>query len=513
MALSVSDDCSAGVHADCNGSSPACEFPYRLDNATSRCASAADLLGEAFAIYNLAYIWAIALLLFGFLRSWLFSLREQGWHLVGHPSVAVPLLCTIAQVLAIIDATNLHLLRWSTRIWASLGCELFTPCAFSALLVHFDDARLRPQTLGALRRWCTMLLHALPWCLGLALSVINATTPTFVAEGVSYIYIVPFILILVVDMARVAWTERAASDRPNLQRKLIGLISLLVSVAFYLTVRGISLLVADGRGPSIVAFPFASMPVPVARVLGFSLTLSQYGRPRASDKSQYIDPLTLAAAHVALLSGLMSTGFIVATAEALETVFLTAMTVVPTLFVAALWAQLFRNGPLLGRSEDETAALIAQCKADLSRTWSIPIAVKQFCTGSFLVSLSLKMGPARQDDGGSSAAFRALTVLVEVERLSEWTHDHRRDLSVGVLTTYVVLFGSFVLLRLAPMPRWFLTATLASWVLFYDLLLISAMRFVTKGLKCDGGTLVVDEHVPCDLSYTHRATLWVTFMT
>jgi hypothetical protein len=357
-----------------------------------------------------------------------------------------------------------------------------------------------------------MLHHALPWCLGLALAVTNATTPTCVAEGVSFLYVVPFMLILAVDMARVAWTVRAAPGCQILQRKLIGLVSLLVSVALYLSVRGISLLLADGSSMP-VAFPFVSMLVPVARVVGSTLTLSQYGRPRASNKSRYIDPLTLAAAHVALLSGLMSTGLIVATAEELQAVFLTAVTVVPALFVAALWAQLLRNGPIFERREEDTLAFIAQCKADLSRTWSIPIVVKQFCTGSFLVSLSLKMGPARHDDGGSSTTFQALTVLVELEGLSEWTHDHRRDLSVGVLTAYVVLFGSFVLLRLAPMPRWFLTATFASWVLFYDLLLISAMRFVMKGLRCDGGKLVVDEHVPCDLSYTHRETLWVSFLT
>jgi hypothetical protein len=109
--------------------------------------------------------------------------------------------------------------------------------------------------------------------------------------------------------------------------------------------------------------------------------------------------------------------------------------------------------------------------------------------------------------------FQALTGLVEVESLFGWTHDRRFHLSIGVLGTYIVLFGTFVLLRLASMPRWFLATTLTSWALFYDVFLISAMGFVMKGLRCAAGNLVINQLVPCDLGYAQRETLWVGFMT
>ena len=128
------------------GCASPCEFPYLFNNATNGCASAAALLGDAFTAYNLAYAWAAALLLCGFLRSWLFNLREHNWYFVNRPSVLIPLLCTLLQVLAIVEAINLHSLRWSAGgIWASLGCNLFVPCTFSALLVHYDHARPRPR--------------------------------------------------------------------------------------------------------------------------------------------------------------------------------------------------------------------------------------------------------------------------------------------------------------------------------------------------------------------------------
>jgi hypothetical protein len=47
--------------------------------------------------------------------------------------------------------------------------------------------------------------------------------------------------------------------------------------------------------------------------------------------------------------------------------------------------------------------------------------------------------------------------------------------------------------------------------LFYDLLLISATRFIMKGLRCDGGKLVVND-VPCDLGYAYREAVWAGFM-
>jgi hypothetical protein len=496
-----------------------CELPYAFLNSTNGCASTADRLGDAFTAYNLALISAAALNLFGFLRSCLLNLRKHDWHFVGRASVLIPMLCTMAQLLALVEATNLHLLRWTTRIWASLGCDLFFPCAFSALLVYYDDTRHRDGKLGGLRRLYNVLLHTAPWSLGLASSVINATRPTSAAQGVSYVYIVPFVLVLAADMARVVWIMRAAQDHRDVRRTFIGLCALLVLMAAYLIARGVPLLVADrGQTPRQMppAFPFESMPIPIAKVFGSTMALFQYGGRRRSDtpaskKSLHLDPLPLVAAHVAALAGLISTGFVVATAEAVEAVFFTTVAVVPTLFVAALCAQLLRAGPLLERSDDDTAALIAQCKADLSATWSIPIGVKQFFTGSFLVSLSVKMGPAHHGDGGSSGAFRALTMLVELEGLLEWAQGHRFDLSIVVLATYVVVFGTFLLLRLAPMPPWFLAATFAAWASFYDLFLISAMRFGMKGLKCDGGHLVLSESVPCDLSYAHREALWAGF--
>ena len=521
------------MSSNCTGFASTCEFPFRLENSTNGCTSAADLLGHAFTGYNVAYIWAVALLLFGFLRSWLFHLRETSWHFVGRPSMLIPLLGTVAQFLAIIEATNLHLLRWPTRVWASLGCDLFVPCAFSALLVYFDQTYPRPQapvsasplhapknraSHGNARRLCSVMGHAIPWSLGLALSVMTLTTPATVVEGVSYIYIVPFVLILTAAMARGAWTMRTVLDHRSMQRRLIGLCALLALVAVYLAVRGISTLLGDGRRsprPTPVTFPFESMPVPVAKIVGSTLAWFQYGRPRtdtpACKQSRILDPLTLFAAHITVLAGLMSTGFVAPTAEALNGLFLTAAILVPALFLAGLCAQLLRAGPLFERSEDDTAALTAQCKAQLSRAWTIPIVVKQVFTGSFLVSLSLNMGPARPDANGSSAAFHSLTVLVELETLREWSQGHRFGLSIGLLATYFILFGSFILLRLAAMPHWFLAATFASWALFYDLLLISATRFIMKGLQCDGGKLVVND-VPCDLGYAYREALWAGFM-
>ena len=62
---------------NCSGCAASCDFPYRYDNATCGCVSAADLLGNAFTAYELAYTWAVALLFFRFLRSWLLSLREH----------------------------------------------------------------------------------------------------------------------------------------------------------------------------------------------------------------------------------------------------------------------------------------------------------------------------------------------------------------------------------------------------------------------------------------------------
>jgi hypothetical protein len=502
-----------------------------FDNSTNGCVSAAALLGDSFAAYNLAFIWVAALLLFGFLRSWLFDLREHNWHLSGRLSMLIPLLCTIAQVLALIEASNLHSLRWSTRVWASLGCDLFGPCTFSALLVYYDHARPPPQVPVPQALACSSALpapksrarhgvarllyvpsHTIPWAIGLVLSGINATTPASLAEGASYVYIVPFILVLMADMAR-SWTHR------SLRRRLLFVYPVLILVVVCLTVRGASLLKygTPSPRPTSPTFPLESVPVTVAKVVGSTLAMVHYGQPRSGtptcQKSRYVDPLTLIAAHIAVLSGLMSTGFVVATAEALEAVFFTTVTVVPALFVAGLGAQLLRAGPLLERSDDDTAALIAQCKADIGRARSIPIVVKQFCTGSFLVSMSLKMGPERHAANGSSAVFQALTGLVEVESLFGWTHDRRFHLSIGVLGTYIVLFGTFVLLRLASMPRWFLATTLTSWALFYDVFLISAMGFVMKGLRCAAGNLVINQLVPCDLGYAQRETLWVGFMT
>ena len=502
-----------------DGGAAICEFPYRFDNATSGCVSAADLLGDAFTTYNLAFAWASALLLFSFLRSWLFNLRERKWHFVRSPSVIIPLLCTVAQFLALIEATNLHLLRWSTRTWASLSCALFIPCIFSALLVHFDGARPRPKTSRGLRRLYKLLFHVLPWTLGLALSVLwSLKMPGFASDGASYVYIVPFVLVLAADMAYVAWTLRAARDHRRLRHKLIGLCSLLGLLLVYLTMQGISLLLGAKNSSSIpmpATFPFERMPVPIAKVAVSTLAWFRYGRPRASDQSRYVDSLTLVAAHVSVLAGLIATGFVVATAEAFEAVFVITATVVPALFVAALGAQLLRAGPLLDRSEDDTAALIAQCKANLSRARSPPVVVKQLCTGWFLVSLSIKMGPARHDAGGPSMAaygFQVLGMPVELEGLSEWAQERRHGLSIATLAAYAILFGSFVLLRLAPMPRGFLVATATAWRLLYDLFLISAMRFVMKGLKCDGGKLVLSEHVPCDLGYAHREATLYGFM-
>ena len=144
--------CESRMPLNCtDGGAAICEFPYRFDNATSGCVSAADLLGQAFTAYNLAYAWATSLLLFGFFRSLLFSLREHKWHFVGRPSVLIPQLCAIAQTLAMVEMSNLHLLRSSSRISASLGCDLSIPCVFSALLVYFDDARPRSQ--GVV--WCS----------------------------------------------------------------------------------------------------------------------------------------------------------------------------------------------------------------------------------------------------------------------------------------------------------------------------------------------------------------------
>jgi hypothetical protein len=122
------------------------------------------------------------------------------------------------------------------------------------------------------------------------------------------------------------------------------------------------------------------------------------------------------------------------------------------------------------------------------------------------------MGPARQNLNDSSAAFHTLTGLVEVENLFAWTRGHQFDLSIIVLATYAILFGSFILLRLWPVPRWLLATMFALWAFVYDLFLISAIRFVMKGLKCDGGDLVMNRLVPCDLGYAHRETLWVGFM-
>ncbi len=509
------------------GCASPCEFPYLFNNATNGCASAAALLGDAFAAYNLAYTWAAALLLCGFLRSWLFNLREHNWHFVNRPSVLIPMLCTLLQFLAMIEAMNLHSLRWPAGVWASLGCDLFVPCTFSALLVHYDHARPRPRAAGPqalhapksrarrgiVRRMYNVLGHAVPWAVGLALSVVNATTPTPLAERMSYTYILPFILVLVADIAKGAWTDR------SLWLRILGLCSMLILVTVYLTVRGTSLVLADG-GPSprpmSATFPLERVPVPIAKVVGSTLALLHYGRPRSDTptckKSRYVDPLTLIAVHIAILAGLMSTGSVIAKAEAMQAVFSTTMTVAPALFVAGIGAQLLRSGPPLERSDNDTAALIAQCKADLSHARSIPIVVKQFCTGSFLVSMSLKMGPERPAANGQSAVFQALTRLVEVESMFEWTRDRRFGLSIAVLGTYVVLFGTFVLLRLAPMPRWFLATTLASWALFYDVFLISAMRFVMGGLRCTAGKLVINQLVPCDLGYAQRETLWVGFM-
>ena len=268
------------------GCASPCELPYLFNNATNGCASAAALLGDAFTAYNLAYAWAAALLLCGFLRSWLFNLREHNWYFVNRPSVLIPLLCTLLQVLAMIEASNLHSLRWSAGIWASLGCDLFVPCTFSALLVHYDHARPRaraavPQALhapqsrarrGIVRRMYNVLGHAVPWAVGLALSVVNATTPTPLAEGVSYTYILPFMLVLVADMAKGAWTDR------SLRRRVLGLCSMLILVVVYLTVRGTSLLLADG-GPSprpiAASFPLERVPVPVAKVIGSTLVPSR----------------------------------------------------------------------------------------------------------------------------------------------------------------------------------------------------------------------------------------------
>jgi hypothetical protein len=290
---------------------PICEFPYRFDNATDGCASSAHLLGDAFTAYNLGYTWAAALLLFGFLRSWLFNLREHNWHFASLPSVLIPLLCTIAQVLVMIEATNLFSLRWSTRIWASLGCGLFFPCAFSALLVYFNGARPRPHTLRGMRQRFGGLFHALPWCLGLGLSIPNATDS--VLEGVSHIHMVPFGIVLAADMAFVAWTLRAAQENRHVRRRFIGLVCLLGLIAAYVMVRGMSILLGnDGQAPRVtpVTFPFDKLPVPVVKVIGSTLALFHYGWPRRDTptcrKSQYVDPLTLIAAHIAVLSGLLS---------------------------------------------------------------------------------------------------------------------------------------------------------------------------------------------------------------
>ena len=218
----------------------------------------------------------------------------------------IALLCTVAQLLALIEASNLHLLRWSTRIWASLGCDVFFPSIFSALLVYCEHARPRAHALGRLsRRMYKVPLHAIPWCLGFALSVVNATTLASIAEGLSYIYIVPFILVLAADMARIAWT---VPDHRTLRQKLTGLCVLLVAVAVYLTARGGPLLLAPFPRPVPETFPFESMAVPVAKVAGSTLAFLQYGRPHAQ-KSRCIDPLTLAAGSAALLGASPKWGF------------------------------------------------------------------------------------------------------------------------------------------------------------------------------------------------------------
>ncbi len=74
-----------------------------LDNSTNGCVSAAALLGDSdsFAAYNLAFIWVAALLLFGFLGSWLFNLREHNWHLSGRPGPSM-------LIHLLIEASNLH---------------------------------------------------------------------------------------------------------------------------------------------------------------------------------------------------------------------------------------------------------------------------------------------------------------------------------------------------------------------------------------------------------------------
>jgi hypothetical protein len=205
--------------------------------------------------------------MFGFLRTWLFNLRENNWRFVSHPSTLIPLLCTVAQSLAMIEASSLHSLRWPACMWASIACDLFILCAFSALLVYYDraapparstsspsacplDCMAHTPTTRAsraiVRRLYHVLGHVVPWAIGLALSVMNAATPISLAKGLLCIYIVPVIHVLAADMARVAWALRAAPDYCSLRLRLLGLCALLVSMAVYLTAQEVPRLLANG---------------------------------------------------------------------------------------------------------------------------------------------------------------------------------------------------------------------------------------------------------------------------
>ena len=124
-----------------NMSSTVCKFPSEWSREELRCVSAADLLGIGFLAFNIGYQVLLSLTLFGFIRSGLYMFQAAKYHLSSQPSILIPFIGALAQILELISTSNLYNLRWEERLWSTLGSDLFTNCIWSMWMVWHAHKR------------------------------------------------------------------------------------------------------------------------------------------------------------------------------------------------------------------------------------------------------------------------------------------------------------------------------------------------------------------------------------
>ena len=195
----------------------------------------------------------MTLLLFGFIRGWLYKFRAAKWNLSDDPGICIPFLGAFAQVMELVYLSNWAGLRWRNNLWSTIGSDLLNNCGWSMLIVYYHHKRSHFQETCNLRRvrtWIWGLLHFLPWILGPTFSALRGTSATHQSLffGLVCIYWIPPGTILLADMCVLVKRLKEHPEYSLIQRnlKVICVITVLI-LSFFYNVWGIIAVAHDFR--------------------------------------------------------------------------------------------------------------------------------------------------------------------------------------------------------------------------------------------------------------------------